>query len=294
MKILYVAKHGSGGNDDEEAIAHALRQLGHQVTCVNERGFDGLTSTKYDFMLCHHFHNFDALKACIAPKVFWCFDRIHDDDPTLARRCEERGAWLARMIELCHVGFMTDGDAVTQWNRLHWLPQGADERVVGRGTKVPHRDIPILFTGAVRGCGAKRQSFVDEMVARYSPNFVHVVKGIHGRAMADLIATSRIVVAPDFPISDRYWSNRVYNVLGFGGFLLHPRCTELSKHYTSGVHYIAYDSREQLHQLIDDYLRLDLSRQLVQQRALDCTIKEHTYRHRCEQLVATVKEVLGV
>lgn len=294
MRILYIARHGQrSSNDDEGAIAHALRVLGHEVECVHENA-DVWTWPKAsgaDLILCHHWQRPDLLLRRDAPTAFWCFDLIdYPSDPTLAVRCSRRKIWAEAMTDACDIGFFTDGDHVAKdtTGKLHWLMQGADERVVGRGTV--KTDIPILFTGSENG-GHHRLSFVEEMRTRYGPNFVHVTSGVHGRAMADLITGARVVVAPDAPVTDLYHSNRIYNVCGFGGYLVHPRNGKALEDYKGcGVDF--YESREHLHYFINLYRQRTPTQ--LRDWALEHTKTHHLYRHRCEQLIKTVKENLHI
>ena len=51
MKIVYVAKHHSGDNDDEGAICYALEALGHEVVRFRENEGDRAIEEDGDFML---------------------------------------------------------------------------------------------------------------------------------------------------------------------------------------------------------------------------------------------------
>lgn len=312
MRIIYVARHDSGGNDDEGAIYHALVELGHDVQRLRE--LNGRKAHKLlpaDLCLFHKWDDADYLRSYLVgrvPLAFWYFDLVNYPDPTIARRCWTRMEWMRRIMPLVDVGFCTDGDWVAKHpEKLHWLPQGADGRIVDRGDPKGGRACDVLFTGASVNCGVKRQSFVEEMNAKYGGRLLHVTSGMHREWLRDAIAAAKIVVAPDGPITDRYWSNRIYNVLGFGGFLLHPYCEQLSNQYdvwghtnTEGVkykvnrHVVFYYTREHFHQLIDYYLTDDAQRIAVADRGYRRTILEHLYLHRCEELIRVVKECCHV
>lgn len=289
MRIVYIARHGCGGADDEGAIAHALRVLGHRVYEVQEK--DGHTALKLesDLILFHKWTDVATLEVLkdVAPRAFWYPDLVSYDDPSLRHRCDARMHWMRTILPHVELGFCTDGDWVNRVKGLYWLPQGADERVVGRGTA--KLDIPILFTGGHNG-GEGRRSFVDEMAKRYGTSFVHVQSGCYGRHLADLIAGARIVVAPDAPVTDRYWSNRAYSALGFGAFLLHPRCEGLEAHYDDGVDLVYYQDRSELHDLIETFLGVGDERQRISELGLERTKRQHLYRHRALELLRIVKE----
>lgn len=340
MRILYVAKHGqANSNDDEGAIAHVLRELGHEVRCVDEKMQGplalnlGLARTHpfdSDLVLFHKWSDWAVLSTIRIPKVFWHFDLVEfPSDPTLARRDTHRRSWMEAVIPYVDLGFCTDGEWVEKMNgrliaepmtdpgeaviigghyptrhlnKLVWLPQGADERVVGFGEMV-EPTIDILFTGSIYKCGKGRNSFVREMSNRYGMRFNWFDSGprgnpVYGRKLANLIAQSKVVVAPDSPIASRYWSNRVYTALGYGAFLLHPYCAELelTMHYQPDHEIKFYWDRQDLFDKIDLYLRDEKREHRLWQatNGLERTRKEHLYRHRVSQLLRVVKERLGV
>lgn len=292
MRIVFVAKHDSGGNDDEGAVMHALRELGHTVLPLREHLGHKAARLEADLCLFFKWCDVSALQTLAGKmaRVFWYFDLVDWPDATLAGRCASRRQWMADVLPHVEAGFCTDGDwcAADATGKLAWLPQGADEQVVGFGTAEPAE--PILFTGIARGGGLAREGFVAEMRARYGPRFRHVPNGVHGRALADLIAGAQIVVAPDAPVTSRYWSNRVYLSAGFGACLLHPYCERLTGHYANGHEVVYYRGRDDLHRKIAYYLERPACRRNIAAAALERTQREHLYRHRCAELLRIVRE----
>jgi hypothetical protein len=308
LKIVYIANHNSGGNCDEEAVAHALEQLGHEVVRVLEhRGSSVTQAVGVDLFLFHKWYDLVTLGKLrgVAPRAFWYWDLVDFPDLSLKRRNDTRKFWMNKICTYADFGFCTDGDWVDAYNarqrergpgglkELHWLPQGADERVLGRGTESMEEEAPlppILFTG-IRNGGRTRADFVDMMQVNYRQSFNHVSRGVHGRELADLIARSKIVVAPDGPVTGRYWSNRIYLMLGFGAFLLHPYCAGLANHYYTGdKELVFYRDRTELKDKIAYYLDRGEERRAIADAGLERTLREHTYRHRLEQLLRTVEE----
>lgn len=297
MKILYVANHGCGGNDDEGAIQYALGTLGHDVILMNE-GSWGIhryveASEEVDLCLFHKWSNLDALRMMKCPKAFWYFDLVDSGDPTLGRRDVGRKAWMANVIPLVDFGFCTDGDWVEadrnqygENSKLFWLSQGADERIVGRDRQISPLT-PILFTGTGQRGGAKRESWLAEMNKMWPRQFKHITKGVYRERLRKEIAGSAIVVAPDGPVTARYWSNRVYNALGFGAFMIHPWC-RIDEQYGDGTELVLYRNREEMHEMIAACLDSPNARQRMSEAALERTKNEHLYRHRLEVLISTI------
>ena len=303
MKILYIAKHGQQDSaDDEGAIAYALQQLGHEVFCATE---DDTKHIRYhaprtDLLLFHKWQDDACLRHCETKiKAFWYFDRVVGWHP-------KRWQWIERTIPLVDIGFCTDGDLVHDWgssctlegdkNKLVWLPQGADERIVGRGTPDPSQAVDVLCMAGTRFHGAQRQSFVrdlEEFCAAGGFSFRHVEEGVYREQLRDLVASAKVVVAPDSPVSDRYCSNRIFNMLGFGAYLLHPRCEAVKKWYEETFEVSLYENWEELKIkltfVVTEHQGQAFYRGL-KEHALARTLKDNLYRHRCERLTQVVQE----
>lgn len=306
MKILYVAKHGPNDNQDEDAISHALTQLGHTVTCVHEvrrHRTEPLKDTgRFDFCLFHKWATVSEIAELRCPAAFWYFDMVRpiDGDATLSTRSESRVSWMRDVLALPNVvaGFCTDGDWVAddvhRSGKLRWLMQGADERYVGFGAADPDYSGPeILFTGMINH-GRRRAEHVAHLKERHGDRFGVMGDGgpkyrRHGRELADVFANAKVVVAPDGPNTARYWSNRVYLSLGLGAYLLHPRCDGLLSHYKP-EELTYYDSWNHLDALIDYALELPGEfRRMTAKRGLERTKESNLYRHRCVDLVRQVQ-----
>lgn len=293
MRIVYVGKHltGETTNDDEGGITDAFESLGHTVQLIHERKLASLHRAKGDFLLFNHFRHVDTLRAVRIPKVFWCFDLVQWNDPTLARRNLVRREWIRRATVLAHTGFCTDGDwvAADRSDKLFHLPQGFNST----RAKEPDCQVPstVLFTGISAGGGQGRVSFVTEMRERYGEKFSVISGGCHGRKLAAHILGAKVVVAPDSPVTNLYWSNRVYLTMGLGGFMLHPRSEGLFKHYEhnkDGIVY--YKDRADLHDLIDHYTGpLESAARRLAETGRHVTLERHTYKHRVEEMLSVLK-----
>lgn len=313
MRILYIAKHQSGGSDDEGAIAYALRQLGHEVNCMPEEdrrkrsnyvNFVLDAATRTDLILFHKWQDDKTLKRIIeqspnVKRVMWYFDLVAwPSDPTLKSRSVTRLNWMNTFVPLVDLGFCTDGDFVLNdpTGKLIWLPQGADERIVGRGTR--REGVlakPILFTGIVRNAGEERGRWFRSLEARFPGQITHYSNGVYREELRDVIASHMIVVCPDSPVTDYYWSNRVWNAMGFGAFVIHPWSRGLARFFENGTACpLYYDNREQLYQYIEEWLpRVEL-RHEIGDLAIRKIMEANLYRHRCEEMLEVIAERLGV
>ena len=299
MRIAYIANHNNGGNDDEGAIGYALEQLGHTVVRLPEQDRPAWWKlNQADFVLFHKLHRARvkhiATKVKV-PLVFWYFDLVDFPDSSLNGRNSDRRNWMRSVSKFAQLGFCTDGDWVDKdkSGKLVCLSQGADERIVGRHPGIGADTRDILFTGIGTRAGSCRAQFVDEMRGIYRNRFTHIQRGTYRNSLAKEINRYRIVVAPDYPVTDKYWSNRVYVSMGFGAFLIHPYCARLAEQFEECHEIVYYTNRHELHGLIRNYLDASPDvRRKISEAGMGRTIQNHTYRHRCAQLIETIKERL--
>lgn len=298
MRILYIADHSGKQNDDEGAIAFALAKLGHELIRVPEtiKCADAMRRKcrTCDFLLFHNWSNVELMRQLEIPKVFWYFDLVSqtlDGCPKAFEVSKWRRKLLRTLTRYSDIGFCTDGDLVNDdtTDKLVRLTQGADERVCGYGK--PRRSAPILFAGSTIWV-KERQRQIAGLQHRYGSN-LRIVSGedsVYGRAYANLLTSAKVTIALDQPISDSYWSNRVYLTLGFGGFLIHPWSKKLAEDYAPATELEYYHTRDGLFALIDYHLEHSKDREELRRAGYERTMKSHLYRHRCETLLRTIKE----
>lgn len=280
MKILYLA---TSIRIDAELISKALTELGHQVTLVKEEKFTG-NIRDYDCIFFSRLDNHSRIESLPIPKFFWYFDLINI--PMDLDSSKKRYESVIQYLRICTHSFFTDGDAIKHWpDKTSRLLQGCHG--LGQGKK-QERIHNLLFAGTIT---KNRREFFKELKNKYRV-VIHTGSPKYGDAYANLLAQAKIVIAPDSPIRHNYWSNRVYVVSGFGGFLLHPYIEELSHQYEDRKEIVYYRSREELYHLIDYYLDHPEEREAIMQNAIERTRKEHTYKHRCITLMETIQSYL--
>ena len=92
-----------------------------------------------------------------------------------------------------------------------------------------------------------------------------------------------------------YWSNRVYETIGRGGFYISADWG-LEEEFTPRLHYIPYEygNLEDLKQKIDYYLLNGQERENIRQAGFEWCKLQYTYKRRCEKLLETVKAELSI
>jgi hypothetical protein len=199
---------------------------------------------------------------------------------------------MAGVLPSVEMGFCTDGDWVLRVNdetpgKCYWLPQGADGRVCRETPRYPDQTVDVLFTGTHLPAASRRYEFVQQMVRRYGRRFVHVRGGLYGDALGEAYRRARVVVAPDSPVTDRYWSNRVYNVLGRGGYVLHKHSVGLVNQYAGALD--TYADFDDLCLKIDAVLGADAYRRARSLEGWETTRVSQTYYHRCAEMIQALR-----
>lgn len=111
---------------------------------------------------------------------------------------------------------------------------------------------------------------------------------IRGDELNDLYASAKIVIG-DSVISSHYWTNRIYETLGRGGFLIWPEIKGFDA-YEPYKHFIPYKMRdwEGLKEKIDYFLKKPEEREKISKSALEYTKKHHTLLNRSKQLLEMI------
>jgi spore maturation protein CgeB len=127
----------------------------------------------------------------------------------------------------------------------------------------------------------------------YPKDFVHHGWGgedeIRGEVLNNYLASAKIIVGDSVP-TPYYWSNRIYEILGRGGFLIHPKVEGLDKEFKPYKHYVPYErgNWSQLKEIIDYYLVHDEERKKIQMAGFRYCKKHYTYTKRVAELLKQI------
>jgi glycosyltransferase involved in cell wall biosynthesis len=295
MKIYYIASFTKIW--DEECIAQALENLGHEVIRREQKHPNSfflkeIEKHKPDFVFFakllipeNGFELLRKIKEMGVKTVSWTFDLYIG----YAREYQLRtqAFWRADYV------FTTDGGHQKEFGEL-----GINHYVLRQGIYEPHAVIgkkrgefmkDIVFVGTENRHYPKRQQLMERLsrefdflwVGRYCPDTVRGLK------LNDVYASAKIVIGDSVP-SPNYWSNRIYETLGRGGFLLFPETRGLEKEYEIGKHLVTFKNYDDLKRKIKYYLENDLERTKIQLAGFDFTRTNYTYEKRCQKIIEIV------
>lgn len=144
-----------------------------------------------------------------------------------------------------------------------------------------------------------RPQLIDWLHETYGDRFTHYggdgVGVVRGRPLNQLYANSKVVVGDslvlgfDYP---DYWSDRVYETIGRGGFLLMPYIKGLETEFNlqDELPTFKFGDFDDLKKKIDFYLKSEMLRDAIKRKAFNKVSHEYTYVNRW----ATILKELGL
>ena len=83
---------------------------------------------------------------------------------------------------------------------------------------------------------------------------------------------------------------RGFDILGAGGFLLSNYQVDLHRHFIPDEEYVYFESRKDLMDKIDYYLKNEAERAAIAKNGHDRVMKEHTFDVRVKEIIELVKD----
>lgn len=310
MRILYVTAFQNSWSTETHA-AHGLRELGHTVVLVPEKGLRWSVLVararhdRADLVLWTHFHpgNHDEQEAALEslrqagiPVVSYHLDRYWG----LSAR--EHMVYEDPFFRTDLV-VTADGGHADRWAELGirhaWLPPGVHGPEVKRGTFRPEYEADVCFVGGAETYPHpewrdERLRLVGFLRERYGERFrlwpEDPRKPLRGMELNDVFASTKVVVGDSCLAggATHYWSDRVPETLGRGGFLLHPYVDGIEDWYAASEHLGLFDLGDHtgLGMQVDYWLTKDGARRQITDNAMRLVAERDTYTRRMDELLA--------
>lgn len=302
MKCLYIGDFQKDYST-ENYVAFALEENGVTVIKVQENAVDSLLyldqyiDMKPNFVLfCKNRTRFDSNKVMQYFKdlkiktVTWVFDLYFDLPIERSHRSSFDSNFKADVV------FSTDGG-----HDKNFKEQGINHKLLRQGIHVLDAhygeelyDVaPIVFIGSV--VYADRRRLINFLKETYGNKFCHYGMGsqtdaeIRGKELNNILANAKIVVGDSQP-SKQYWSNRLYEITGRGGLLMHPEVEGLEKEFEYYKEIIPYTwgDLDQVKEIIDHYLSHPKEADKIRKAGYERTKKNYTYTHRVKELLKNI------
>lgn len=164
----------------------------------------------------------------------------------------------------------------------------------------PSQNFDVIFVGSKRYHSEwpYRGQLIEWLQQTYGSNFrLYGQDGlgvVRGDVLNDLYASAKVVVGDtlclnfDYPY---YWSDRIPETLGRGGFLIHPKIRGLEDQYEDGKHLVLYDygDFDQLNKLIDHYRANNEQREAIRRAGHEHVKKNQTYTQKWQYILETLE-----
>lgn len=311
LKIVYCGNFEPPFSTEND-IRHALEALGHEVVPAQENRsraremLDLCASVGADLFLWTRTWG-------IRGGADWLLDELARRNVPTASWHLDLYRWLARAAGVAagrdlffrakHV-FTADGGS-DDWFRAcgvnhHWIRAGVSSRhVIAGGSARPGLACDVLFVGSGPEVYHREWPHRGELLAflrsAYGDRFRKLgapeTDGVRGRDLADAMASAKVVVGdslcPDFRHL-RYWSDRVYETLGRGAFLLHPYVPGMEAEFLHRTHlvYWRFGDFDGLRREIDRYLEDEWSRRAVAESGFKRAAFDCTYERRAMEVLS--------
>jgi len=276
---------------DEEYIARSFEMLGHRVIRIEQtQGEDyihrKIVLTQPNILIFTKWNygavGFDAIKrgrewgmktVCWLFDLYWNYEREY--------RITKDSYFKADYV------FTTDGGNDDKWKAMkinhHCVRQGIYEPEC----KILQLEDPqgIAFIGSENPFFTERTEMIRRVEKNY-PNFRWYGKNntnaVRGMDLNKIFSRIKIIIGDSVP-SPQYWSNRVVETLGRGGFLIHRNVEGIKEEYPNLV---TYDGTfEDLKKKIDYYLEHEDERLSIIKKNHALVKSKYTMDKKCKELL---------
>jgi len=289
----------SGQIPDETLIVEGLKDNGIDVDFYDYKDFDPELTDIYDFALLIYHYDIPLqgyrylLDQVVADKTaLMTFDWVLS---------EARRTGFLEVARLFDIVFTTDD--VVDWRSL-----GVNQATIRQGVSSPHKrghkrndlDFDIAFIGGLND--SSRVENLRTIMKKYkvahfdnqvNQEFSSIYMGpAHNERFCDICSSAKIILGGGFPETTKgYWSNRVYMVLGCGGFFLSPYVEGMESEFEDKKHLVFFRSESELEKNVQYYLKNDAERENIARNGRALVHQEYSYKKRTRSLVKEINEM---
>lgn len=219
------------------------------------------------------------LEAMTCKKVMWLLDKIVGSKMKI----------VTTLLPSVDYAFVTDGTWANRFEseKLVTLHPAATEKPIRKGRKNKEYMCDIAMVGSLYGERVKQYEFMKQ---KFGDNF-KFFDDKYGKDYADICASAKVILVPQYPFDDFFWSERIYNTLALGGLCIHPRAYGLQEEgFIDGTHYIDYYTEQDLFVTLSMLLdkKSDKLRKGIAEQGKDF-VKDKTYSQRIDKILEKVK-----
>lgn len=321
MRIVYLGNF-SQKHCTEVHLAATLESLGHAVIRVQERPGNGLSELWYTV---HGTQDIDLYLWTRTLDLSAPTETMHE----LLRLCKKNDVPTASYHLDLYVGlkradgldsdpfwrtdyvFTPDGDPASQ---AVFEAKGINHVYMKPGVYKPEcymaerngEQLPVVFVGGGSATGEGPQyghkewsyrgdliKFLKDTYGGRFHKFGWPQETIRNKALNQLYANADIVVGDSLCLNfdhPYYWSDRVYETMGRGGFIIHPYIKGMEEEFTDkqNIVFYEYGNFMQLQSLIDYYTMYPEEREAIRRAGHEFVKNHATYTERLTQMLDVI------
>jgi|15BtaG_2_1085339.scaffolds.fasta_scaffold00237_22 hypothetical protein len=289
----------------EEGKARSLARLGHDVYRFAENTFNNedveeIISLNVDLLI------YAKLNISIDKKDFLQKMGQHG----IKRVCwhpdlmfnTEKERWLVSnpTYTLSDYIFTSDGGHQKDFKKLglnhYCIRQAIYDKCCYRSEKelMSFKDVEIIFVGgSSHVLHSHRKEFLTILSDKFGNKFRHVGtfdEEWRNDALNDLFNSVSIVIG-DSVYSPYYWSNRLYETIGRGAFIIHNKIEGIEDEYAKGLHFDTYENGNYDDLISKIELHLQDTEELKKQgvAGMEYTRRNHTLMNRAQQVISIIE-----
>lgn len=302
------------GYTTENDLAWSFMRLGHETVCMQEDEWttDGVLERcldqKVELLLYIHTHGW-VTPGSITLDELW--QKLADKGIVTASFHLDIWRGLAREPDVgthpfWHTKYVFSADGGSNdWYKEKginhfWLPPGVVERDCYYADPADQYLYDVVFVGSrnYHPEWSYRPQLIDWLYNTYGNRFAHYGNDglgvVRQNDLNRLYRSAKVVVGDSYNpgphfTHPNYWSDRVTETMGRGGFLIHPDVEGLTDLYPDLITY-RYGEFAELKRLIDYYLEDYVNREHLRLKNHVHVKENHTYSNRMQQLLDTIEE----
>lgn len=221
MRILSVGNFSGpswdGSLPDEEHIAGALEDLGHEVNRWQREEMTGYKEAhpQADFTLISQWDGYpeDLWLYLPKPLVYWAFDYQKGGQPWHENLVAHADLYLSKRLR----------DAI--YPNWRWLSQDFAPKFLDRVVATTEKDIDVLFTGSCLPWATERNEALKAVDDKFNlvihsvnewPGFKDVRPPVMDHGLPELYARAKVILSIDHTLEAGYWSDRNAQIIACG------------------------------------------------------------------------------
>lgn len=307
MKIAFLGNFETA-HSSENMYLRALEDMGHEVAALQERAM-GTAEIEArihgnDLFFWVHTHGWRGeggpMREVIKNLRNWKIPSVgyHLDLWMGLNRMDDLAYddyWLIDDFFTADKAFAAHLNSERHLPRGHYLKPGTalDECFIDDAVH-PYKDVVFIGSRGYHPEWSYRPVLVDWLKNNYGERFEHWgsdgLGEVRGAELNRLCASSKVIVGDSLSLNPEqgyYWSERIYDQIGRGAFMIHPWINGLEEEFTDGKHVVFYKFGDfkDLKDKINYYLEHDEEREEIR-RAGQKLVKDHcTYTHRLKDML---------